>query len=110
MSEIKRRDLGIAGAAVIVILAFLGFEFSRIISDQLGQLGDDVEVSEAEIEETLTQKTDLRKILKKLENMNTRLVKIDNHLILLRLFLNNRFESEENSCLDEPLDSMGGPL
>lgn len=74
---LKRRDVGLAGAIIILSQFLSGLQSSNKVSDEIIKFKDEYHQSQVDLEKFFVRKSELSKVVKKLDKMNDQLVQMN---------------------------------
>jgi len=84
---VKGRDIGIAGAVIILSQLTTNFSSSKSITDKIESLANDIQTMKIEREEFFVRKSDLIPITERLDRLNEQLQAIQVKLNYLKAFV-----------------------
>jgi uncharacterized protein YydD (DUF2326 family) len=93
--RIKRKDLGIAGAVVVIAEAITNFTSSRSISHEVIKIKDEIKDMKVEREQYFVRKTELSSVSKKLDKLNDQLIRVDDKIASIKKELKLNFATME---------------
>lgn len=94
---LKKREIGIASAMIVVSQAFTSFQGTHNVNEELRSLKDAFQQSQIASEKYLVKKTDVAKISDKLETMNDQLIRMNEQIKSLKAFVRDNYAKMEKS-------------
>lgn len=81
---IKRREVGIAGAVIVIAQFISTFQSSQSVTNEIAKLREEFQQLRIDREQYFSRKTDLIPILTKLDKMNEKLIELNEKLASLK--------------------------
>ena len=88
---IKRRDVGIAGALIVLAQLFSDFKASHNVSSEILKFREEFQSSKLEREQFFVRKSELDSLGHKLEKINDQLFQLSQQVVSLRTFLKSKY-------------------
>jgi len=113
MNSVKRRDIGIAGALIILSQAITSSQSSNSITNQIDELRNQLIQLKVDREQYFVRKDELKKVINKLDKMQVDIATINEQIKWLRHMaeLDTRYDEEVVGCLYERRDDgLGGRI
>lgn len=76
MNDIKKRDMGIAGALIVIAQSVISFQSAQIISDDIQAIRQDLQDSNLAREQFFARKTEIAVISIKMDKMAEQLTRL----------------------------------
>lgn len=92
---LKRKDLGIAGAVIVLAEAASNFQSSRSVSTEVIKMHDELTIMKVERDAYFVKKTELANVMKKIDKMNDSIVSIDVKVGKLKQMMNAENSNED---------------
>jgi hypothetical protein len=105
---IKRRDIGVAGAAIVVAEVLSNFQSSQNVASEIQKFKEEFQASKVEREQFFVRKAEVEKISTKLDQVSDQITQLNTQVVSLKSFLKNRYGYSAMSE-DEP-DPFGPTL
>lgn len=94
-NPIKRRDMGIAGALIVISQFISSFQSSQSVSSEISKFKEDFNQLKVDREQYFVRKTDLAPVLTKLDSLNEQLVKLNEKVASLKRVVRDNYGYDE---------------
>lgn len=88
---IKKRDLGIAGAIVVLAELLSNFQSSQNVATEIVKFREEFAASNLEREQFFVRKSELGNLSIKLDKANDQLTKLNDQVVSLRVFIKSKY-------------------
>jgi hypothetical protein len=90
-SSIKRRDIGIAGAAIMLAEALSNFQSSKNVSTEIVKFKEEFQQSRVDREQFFVRKTEIEALNLKLDKMSDQIAELSNQVTSLKTYLKSKW-------------------
>lgn len=97
---LKKRDMGIAGALIVLTQVLTNFHSSETVTDRIEELQKEFRQSLVDREQYFVRKIEIRDLSSKIEKVNGELIQIKNQVTSLKALLKDDYPADsEITCL-----------
>ncbi len=103
---IRRKDVGIAGAVIVLSQLLSSFQSSQTVTTQMGHLQEEFQQLKVDRELYFVRKADIVPLTEKLDKLNDKLISINENVSVIKRFLkDNKFYDEVGylGCVSLPV-------
>lgn len=93
--NIKRRDMGIAGAIIVLSQALTSLQSSHSISGQVEELKNQLQTSKMETEQYFVRKTELVTVVAKIDKLSDQVSDLKNQFSKFQMHMEDKYSLEE---------------
>ncbi len=97
-SGVKKRDMGLAGAIIVISQLISNVQSSNKVSDEIIKFKDEYHQSQVDLEKFFVRKSELSKVVKKLDKMDDRLSQMNQKIESLK---DHEYSLNRDQCIQK---------